>query len=391
MQNRFFSTVVMLFVIVAGSGCGKKERVEQAAPPQEAAPATLTLTKKAMDQIGLKTEAVSAKPFSRTIVMPARVIANQDNEALVGSLVPGRVCKVMVKVGDYVRAGQPLMLVEGLEIGSIKAGFLSAKANLAYQKANLERQKKLIEENVGAQKNLLESQNEYEKALAEYHAEENRISAIGLRPDEVTSGDETQGNDRCSGALAVKSPISGIVVERNVVIGQLIEGSTNALRIVDLATVWVDGQIYEKDIDNIQNVSAANFTASAYPGRSFPGSIINIGRVIDEKTRTLTIRAELRNPEGTLKPQMFGDLSLRTGAGAKALLLPAESLAKIDNADYVFVRKDDSTFEKRAVKTGRAEGEMVEIREGLHEGDLVVTKGAFYLKSEMLKANFGEE
>ncbi|HEX7510095.1 MAG TPA: efflux RND transporter periplasmic adaptor subunit, partial [Chitinivibrionales bacterium] len=182
------------------------------------------------------------KPFTKYVTVPAKVLANQDNEALVGSLVQGRVCKVFVKAGDNVKAGQELMHVEGLEIGQIKAGFLSAKANLEYQKSNYERQKKLIEQNVGAQKNLLETQNEYEKAQAEYNAEKNRINAIGLTENEVEDGKHAVSEEHSSGTLPIKSPIGGIVVERNVVIGQLIEATTTAFKIINLSSVWVDGQ-----------------------------------------------------------------------------------------------------------------------------------------------------
>jgi cobalt-zinc-cadmium efflux system membrane fusion protein len=317
-------------------------------------------------------------------------LANQDNEALVGSLVQGRVCKVFVKAGDKVKAGQELMLLEGLEIGQIKAGFLSARANLEYQKSNYERQKKLLEENVGAQKNLLETQNEYEKARAEYNAEKNRINAIGLTDSEVVDGKNDHSDDHGSGTLPVKSPISGIVVERNVVIGQLIEATTTAFKIINLSSVWVDGQIYEKDAGRITIKTAADFLASSYPGEPFRGKVTYIGQVIDEKTRTITVRAEFTNPAGKLKPQMFGELKIPDENNSTALVVPAEALIKIDNADYIFIQKKDSSFEKMAVVAGAGHNEQVEILKGLKDGDKIVVKDAFYLKSELLKASLGE-
>jgi cobalt-zinc-cadmium efflux system membrane fusion protein len=390
-MNRHLIAFVTVAFMAALTGCGKKESAGQAAVQEESPFSEVKLSQKSIGEIGVQSEAIARRPFSHTITIPAKVVANQDNEALVGSLVPGRVSKVFVKAGDHVKAGQPLMLVEGLEIGEIKAGFLAARANLEYQKANFERQKKLVEEKVGAQKNLLETQNEYEKALAEFHAEENRINAIGLSSADVIDGKESGSDDHRGGALAVKSPISGVVVERNVVIGQQIEGATNAFRIINLASVWVDGQIYEKDLDRIRKDAAPQFVASAYPQQPFSGRIIYLGQVIDEQSRTLTIRAEFTNADGRLKPQMFGELKLQNKAGDESLVIPAEALAKFDNADFLFVQKDDSTFEKRAVKLGAVENELVEISEGLAAGERVVTKGAFFLKSEMLKGSLGEE
>jgi cobalt-zinc-cadmium efflux system membrane fusion protein len=382
--------MVPLALAVTLGGCGQEKNSKEPPSHEATRPAIVTLTQASIKEIGLQTETVSRKPFTKYSVIPAKVLANQDNEALVGSLVQGRVCKVFVNAGDKVKAGQALMLLEGLEIGQIKAGFLSARANLEYQKSNYERQKKLLEENVGAQKNLLETQNEYEKARAEYNAEKNRINAIGLTDSEVVDGKSDHSDEHGSGTLPVKSLISGIVVERNVVIGQLIEATTTAFKIINLSSVWVDGQIYEKDAGKINSKTAADFLASSFPGEPFKGKVTYIGQVIDEKTRTITIRAEFSNATGKLKPQMFGELRIPNENNSTALLVPAEALIKIDNTDYIFIQKEDTAFEKIPVSFCCAQNELVEITKGLKEGDKIVVKGAFYLKSELLKASLGE-
>jgi membrane fusion protein, heavy metal efflux system len=390
---RNISTGIIVSFILAGSlaGC-RHEKIVEAEPASEAPNRTeaVKLSQASIKEIGVTTEIITRKPFTKYLTVPAKVLANQDNEALVGSLVQGRVCKVFVKAGDNVKAGQELMLVEGLEIGQIKAGFISAKANLEYQKSNLERQKKLLEENVGAQKNLLETQNEYDKAQAEYNAEKNRINAVGLTESEVEDGKHAGADEHGSGTLPVKSPINGLVVERNVVIGQLIEATTTAFKIINLSSVWVDGQMYEKDAGKITNKTAADFIASSYPDEPFKGIVTYIGAVIDEKTRTITLRAEFNNAAGKLKPQMFGELKFPDKNNSTALLVPAEALVKIDNADYLFIQKEDTVFEKMPVTICCAQNEVVEITRGLKDGDKIVVKGAFYLKSELLKASLGE-
>jgi membrane fusion protein, heavy metal efflux system len=385
-----YGIIISLVLAVAIAGCGQ-EKISKEQSPDETSPTSLVkLSRVSIAEIGLETQVVSKKSFTKYISIPAKVLANQDNEAIVGSLVQGRVCKVLVKNGETVKAGQVLMLLEGLEIGQIKAGFISAKANLDYQKSSYERQKKLLEENVTAQKNLLETQNDYEKAQAEYIAEKSRITAIGLTDSEVVDGKSIAFDEHSSSALPVKSPISGIVVERNVVIGQLIEAATTAFKIINLSSVWIEGQIYEKDIGKIKNLSSADFTASSYPGELFQGKVIYIGQVIDEKTRTITIRAEFSNASGMLKPQMFGEMKLHDENHSSAILVPAEAIIKIDTTDYVFMQKQDTTFEKIAVTICSAQNEQVEIAKGLKDDDTIVVKGAFYLKSELLKASLGE-
>lgn len=387
-----FSMIIPFAIAAVLVGCAqeKKSNTEQASEDGNST-SIVKLTPVSIKEIGLKTETISLKPFTKFITIPAKVLANQDNEALVGSLIQGRVCKVFVKAGDFVKAGQVLMQVEGLEIGEIKASFISAKANLEYQKTNYERQKKLLEENVGAQKNLLETLNEYEKARAEYNAQKNKINAIELSVSEVIAGKNVLSDDSNSGILPVKSPISGIVVERNVVIGQSIDATTNAFKIVNLSSVWVDGQVYEKDISKLNSKTVADFFTSSYPLEKFTGKVTYIGQIIDEQTRTITIRAEFNNAAGKLKPQMFGELRIPDDFNSTALLVPAEALIKIDNADFVFIQKEDTVFEKKAVMIGTSQNEIVEIVQGLTNNDKIVVKGAFYLKSELLKASLGGE
>jgi cobalt-zinc-cadmium efflux system membrane fusion protein len=386
-----FSMIIPFAIAAVLVGCApEKSSTEQ--PSEDGNRAALVkLTPVSIKEIGLKTETISLKPFTKFVNIPAKVLANQDNEALVGSLIQGRVCKVFVKAGDFVKAGQVLMQVEGLEIGEIKASFISAKANLEYQKANYERQKKLLEENVGAQKNLLETLNEYEKARAEYNAQKSKINAIGLSVSEVIAGKDVLSDDSVSGTLPVKSPISGIVVERSVVIGQSVDATTNAFKIVNLNSVWIDGQVYEKDVSKLNSKTVADFFTSSYPQEKFTGKVTYIGQIIDEQTRTITVRAEFNNAAGKLKPQMFGELRIPDDFNSTALFVPAEAIIKIDNADFVFIQKEETVFEKKAVTVGASQDEVIEVVQGLANNDKIVVKGAFYLKSELLKASLGGE
>jgi cobalt-zinc-cadmium efflux system membrane fusion protein len=370
-------------------GCGGKEEPKKEESHNKHSE-VVKLSAESIKQIKLETETVSLQPFTGYLTIPAKVITNQDNEAQIGSLVQGRVHKVFVKVGDFVKAGQVLMTVEGLDVGQIKAGYLIAKAALDYAKANYERQQKLFDEKIGSQKTLLESQAEYEKALAEYKAEDKKIHSVGLSDEDVIDGNKSE--DHTSGTLPIKSSINGVVVERNVVIGQLVDATTNAFKVINTNTVWVDGQIYEKDITKINQKTNALFTSATYPNEKFNGRIIYIGQTVDEQTRTITIRGEFGNQNNKLKPQMFGELKIPVSSNAKAIMIPEESVVRESGEDYVFVQTSDSTtpnggqaFEQRKVIAGTSVDNRIEITDGLKEGEKVVSKGVFYLKSEMKK------
>lgn len=349
----------------------------------------ITLSPESIEQIKLKTVTAEFQPFSGTFTIPAEVKTNQDNEAQIGSLIQGRVHKVFANVGDYVNAGQLLMTVEGLEVGEIKAGYLKAKANYEYAKANYERQKKLFDEKIGSQKSLLESQSEFEKAAAEFRAEDKKIHSVGLSDEDVMK--EKDGDEHTSGTLPIKSLINGVVVERNVVIGQLVDATTTAFKIINTSNVWIDGQMYEKDLGKIKNGSKAVFVTGSDRQTRVDGKIIYLGQIVDDQTRTILVRGVFQNSGNKLKPQMFGELQISLSSDAKAILISEEAVVREASESYLFVKTNDTTFERRDVITGIISDNMIEIKEGIKEGEIVVTEGVFYLKSELKKDELGED
>lgn len=384
MKINFKSLLAAGVLAIVVLGCTAKEEEAQKKETTQEISQEVNLTAESLKQINLETETVSLQPLTGFISIPAKVITNQDYEAQVGSLVQGRVHKVFVKIGDFVKAGQVLMTVEGFDIGSLKAGYMKAKAELDYTKANYERQKKLFDEKIGSQKVVLETQSEYQKALAEFKAEDNKIHSVGLTDDDVTNSKSSE--EHTSSTLPIKSPISGIVVERNVVIGQLVDPTINSFKVINNSSLWVDGQIYEKDLNKINHKTSAEFTTSTYPGEEFDGKVIYIGQTVDEASRTIMIRGEFRNKNNKLKPQMFGELRLPIGENTMAIIIPDEAVVKEADQAYVFVQTGETTFEQRMVKTGISLNNRIEIKEGLKVGEKVASKGVFYLKSELKKS-----
>jgi cobalt-zinc-cadmium efflux system membrane fusion protein len=387
-DKKLFTLIVITILTLLQIGCTEKPEEHNEEHNEEHSD-LITLSSESIEQIKLKSQTVSLQPFSGFLNIPAEVKTNQDNEAQIGSLIQGRVHKVFVKVGDYVKAGQLLMTVEGLEVGEIKAGYLKARANYDNAKANYERQKKLFDEKIGSQKSLLESQAEYEKATAEYRAEDKKIHSVGLNDEDVLN--EKDGDEHTSGTLPIKSLINGVVVERNVVIGQVVDATTNAFKVINTSNVWIDGQIYEKDLDKITQNSKAYFTTGSNKKNRLEGRIIYIGQTVDDNTRTILIRGEFVNQGNRLKPQMYGELQIPTGSKASAMLLPEEAIVKEAGRSYLFVQTSDTTFERRDVIAGETSGNLIEIKEGIKEGEKVVTDGVFYLKSELKKDELAED
>ena len=379
-----FLFTVSLFQFSCSKNSGEKPQEENTKKDKRE---IVRLSKESAKEINLEISEISEGELSGAITASAKILPDQDLEAYVGSLVQGRVSKVFVNIGSYVKKGQTLMLIEGLQIGEIKAQFLKAKANLSYTEANFNRLKTLIEQNVGSQKSFLEAKAEYEKAKAEFNAEDKKIHSIGLDDKDI---EESNSNDEhTTGLLAVKSPIEGTVVERNVVIGQLVESNTNSFRIINTSSLFADGQIYENELGRINGKPDITITTLSDPDNQFKGKIIYISDILDKETRTFKVRATVSNPDKKLKPEMFAQMHIPTSKPAKALIVPAEAVVKEGNESYVFIVVSDTSFEKRDVVTGGTQGENIEIKSGVKKGEKLVTKGTFMLKSEMKKEIFG--
>ncbi|MCX6161873.1 MAG: efflux RND transporter periplasmic adaptor subunit [Ignavibacteriae bacterium] len=387
--------LIILFVITFLSGCGE-EKIEEIKVNKtggaekektESDFVSLVLSKESQDRIDLKTELLSEEQFTGYIKIPAVIITDQNNEAQAGPIVAGRVKKVYADVGSYVNAGQTLMLIEGLEIGVLKADFLKSKTTLEFTEQEYNRQKSLSEQNAGSQKNLISAKTEYEKALAEFNAMDKKIHSIGIRDEDIIN---EKSDLHSAGDLAIKSPISGVIVERNVVIGQYMESSFIAFKILNTKSLLVDGQIYESDFNKLGNSNSAEFKTQSVPNEVFMCDITYKGLLIDDKTRTIKIRAKVNNPRNKLLPQMFGELIIKLAENKRGLFVLSSAIYKDNDQSNVFVMENDSTFRKIQIKTGVELDEKVEVISGLKENDRVVINGVFELKSELLKESFGE-
>jgi cobalt-zinc-cadmium efflux system membrane fusion protein len=233
-------------------------------------------------------------------------ISHNHNEAIVGSIIDGRVHDIFVNQGDYVKKGQVLAKIMNFQIGEIKGEYIKSKVEFAFTKENLERAKNLFENNISSKKSLLLAQMEYEKAEAEFLSASEKLSSIGLTDKDAYG---VSSNENLP-IIDIRAPISGKIVERNVNIGEYIESTKNLFKIIDISKFWVDAVVYEKDISKIKLGQKVEIIINAYPDNVYNGEIIYIGDVINSETKTLTIRTTVNNPKNILKPNMFSTVKI---------------------------------------------------------------------------------
>jgi cobalt-zinc-cadmium efflux system membrane fusion protein len=310
------------------------------------------------------------------------VKANETRLVDVSSLVPGRAIEVIAVVGDRVRPGQVLARVDSSELGFAQSDYLKAHARLAVAERALERAQQLLDAKVIGTGEYQRREGETLTARAEHRAAVDRLVLLGMTQAEIGLLAREQ---RINSKAVIRSPLEGTVIQRNVTTGEIVDSKTVLFVVADLRRLWVLADVHEKDIPRVQLRQAAEIKVTPYPDEIFRGVITHIGEVIDPATRTVKVRTEVPNPDGQLKPEMFATIQIATTVEERLLTIAAMAVQKDKDEDIVFVQTAPATFELRKVTIGTPVEGRVPVLKGLAEGDQVVTKGAFTLKSELNK------
>ena len=223
-------------------------------------------------------------------------------------------------------------------------------------------------------------------ARAEKREAHDHLKLLGMTDELITGLDHDQ---QIKSYVPIVAPFEGRVIARNLTKGEVVETTEQLFQVADLSNVWVTANIPERDIpfihedDSVGN-QPVEVRVKAYPDQVFPGKITYVGDVLDSATRTMRLRIELSNPQGKLKPQMFATVRVYADPEPDRLTVPESAVQRDRERQFVFVQREPGAFEMRDVRVGESNGRIVTIVDGLQDGELVVTRGAFVLKSEVL-------
>lgn len=342
----------------------------------------------------VKTSAVPAKrQLAAPVNITGEVRLNENTEVHVSPRIPGVVRKVNVDIGADVKEGDVLFTMDSVELGEALSDYEKNKALAALSQKNYRREKSLFDQKIGAEIDMIEAQMQYEEYQTAQKASEQRLHVLGLSDGDIAainSADEKS----LSGALAVRAPISGTVIEKHAVIGELVGPEKGTMIIADLSAVWVWGTVYERDLDAVIRQQAAGaipveITVPAYPGVTFRGEMNYVGATMDEATRTVQVRTVVDNGDRRLRPGMFCQAKIFLGSSEDVLAVPKEAVFSDEGTDFVFTHMKDDYYLRQNVKKGREFEDGVEILDGLKPGQTIVTDGAFVLKSDVLRSKMG--
>jgi len=368
-----------------------------AGPTAAPAPGTFRPTKE--QWAGLRVLPVESYTFRTEQITDGNIAINDDTTTPVFSPYSGRVTKVIAKLGDEVKQGDPLMAVEASEVVQAQNDLVTslstlstARAQLKLAEANEKRQHELYLAKSGALKDWLQSQadlasaqNALRSAETTRGAARNRLRILGKSAGEIATLENSPGRQQMNPEAIVRAPIGGTVVQRQVGVGQYIasaaSGATSnpVYSIGDLSTVWLIANVRETDARLVRIGQAVDVRVLAYPGRVFNAQIAWIAPSIDAATRRLPVRAEVDNSDGALKPQMFASFSIITGTDVAAPAIPASAVIYEGDKAHVWVALDDGSVASRNIRVGRTNDTMVEVTQGLTAGEKIVASGTLFI------------
>ncbi len=355
----------------------------------------------------------------------ATVEPTTNGSGTVTSTIMGVVTKILADVGQTVKAGQILAYISCPDLSDAQSNYLNALAKVHEAEAQIElidtrvnlvkqdveRLRLLNREGITAVKDVQLSEAKLASTLSEKAAAKSmqlaasahlaatqaRLSAFGIRSVDIK-------DENISNVLPIKSPVSGVITQKSIQAGQMVgpgisnSGSSNSsssgasqqsylFTIVNLSKVWVMLEVPQSEVSHLKIGMPILFTSEVAPGRQFKGFVTRLGENFDPKWHTVGVRAEILNPDGVLKPGMFVIAqSLGQREGGSVLVVPNSALQSLHGKHIVFVKTNKHEYRLRHVKLGQRTASFSEVLDGLKAGEPVVSSGAFFVKSEAMRA-----
>jgi len=346
----------------------------------------------------LKIVQVQLTSFQAEHTTEGKIANDDDTTTPVFSPYSGRVTKLFAKAGDYVKQSAPLLAVQASEfvqgqndLISAVAALNTARAQLNLARTNEKRQHDLYDSKGGALKDWQQSQVDLATAEGSVRSGEialaavrNRLRILGKSDAEITAIENAPDRLSMNSEAIVYAPIGGTVTQRQVGLGQYINsaasGASNPVfSIGDMSKVWLLANVREADAPSMQLGQAVEVHVLAFPERMFKAKLTYVAAAIDPNTHRLPVRAEVENPDGALKPEMFANFSIITGNAVTAPAVPEEAVVYEGQTARVWVAGKDKSLGLRQIQTDRTQDGMVEVLGGLQPGESVVTSGSLFI------------
>jgi cobalt-zinc-cadmium efflux system membrane fusion protein len=377
-------------IAVTVNACGEPTGTTARPPSSEG---VVALDDNAQRHGAITVAPVETAPRAEQTEAPGVIALDERRTARIGSLVEGILLETTAEVGDRVRAGQVLATMHSTVVHEAWAGYRKAIADrrrlekeLAFAVAAHERAQRLyadkaisLQETQRAEADRVAAAEALDMGRTEVRRSEEELEHLGITNAEDPSGESGE-------QIPVKTPTSGVVLERLVTPGTAVTPGAPLYVVSDLTALWALIEIDESLLSHVHEGQAMELRVAAYPKDVFAGTVALVGDIVNAKTRRVTVRCTLKNTDGRLKPQMYATAIIREGQSRPVVVVPSDAIQTVDARPTVFVAEPGGRFRPRAIETGATFGTQVEVRSGLHAGERIAVTGTFILKSELLKA-----
>lgn len=381
-RNRSVVPVVALSLLCLTTACGKADQPanSDAATPPHSKTGAVPHDSSPRVETGI----VDYSGQHQDLSLAGKIAYGEDRYSKISSPLQGRVVEVRAHLGDRVKAGAVLLVIDSPDIAQAYSEYVKEHSELQYATRSHELAKDLYTNKALPLKDLKQAENELVKARAEFRRAKERLLSLRVSAEELNKPLDKQ---QITSRFEMKSPLTGIVVERMVTPGQSVGGDVNHVlfTVADLDMLQVVADVYERDLALVKEGQFAKVTVEAYPEVDFPATVAAVGDVVDPASRTIKLRAWVNNQDHRLKPEMFARLHIQVGDETRILVVPKESVLEADGKQFVFVVEEPNQYIKREVKVTNFTPDQMRVLAGLSPGQRIVTKGAVLIKGQEVK------
>ena len=321
----------------------------------------------------IETYIVTASSANSSLTRPATLAYAEDEFSTISSPLQGRVLEVRKRLGEAVKAGEILMVIDSPDIATAYSDFVKEISELGMAERNYDLIKSLYEVQAVSLKEFKQAENDLIRERAEFAQAKDKLVFLGVPAGELK---KTTPTPVITSRFELKSPLTGTVVERNVTPGQLVGPDTTAplMTVANLNRLQVVADVYERDVPLIHIGQRGHLQVEAYPNLDIEANIVFIGEVVEPNTRTIKIRARIDNADHRLKPQMYGKLQIPVESTAQIILIPRKALAHANGRTVVYVEQSPGLFQPRPISIQEEPGDRVRVLEGLAVGERIASQ-----------------
>lgn len=336
------------------------------------------LSEKEVDELKIQTLAVTGDIQDYAISAPGVVFPAPDYSSIISSPINGQISQIQKREGEWVSKGEVLFSIQSLEFGSLVSEYLLAFAEEQYQSNYLERIQQLVKETISSASELEQAKAEYERAVVSAKAAYSKLRAIGVSDAEIKSFTESGDIDPI---LRIRSPISGIIQQNFVELGQSINALENLSRVLDTRQVLVRGYLNPKDASIVKQGDKVTINKREEKDLSLAAKVASINPGLDDNSKSVVINIYTPTVKGWPKPGENVHLDILTSSDMEIMVIPIKAITYDGNEAIVFVKKEDKLYEKRTIIIDRIHDDKVFVEKGLSDGEAIAVSQIFSLKA----------